>query len=844
MATNPNTMPPANDSGSEAPPGSLSRLWQLPFFLLALAAFLYVFWQRPLQHHDSGSRQFDRELAYIRTLLTRSETDVPTALKLAERAHEQVVHFPDRTGEVAFLLGSAHLRQAELIHDSPRAREHLTQARKQLELASTETVPENDRARSQYRLARSYYLLEESPDRVVQLLSAVVEKADSPAEGYQMLSRAYLRLPQPDLRAALAANERLRQVPLAGEEVLATARLEAGELLLQLAQADEARKVLEKVGPQAPAHTQARARWLRAQSFQDDGRFPEAATLWQQAVADAREPTTNRGRIYYNLGFCYRRMDQVPDAVRAWEQCLAEGSGVEQQAAAVLLAELQLQENQGEKARVTLEAALRGIGKASEWNNPLVPANRISDLCERAIQTLSRTQLELAISWTQVYQRLAKPGRAEQLRGDLLAQAGHDALAQAAKSDPATAAPLKEKGTHQLREAARAYASAAQIHADANTRADLYWNAANLALETQDRDAGTEWLIALIHLFDQPAELGPKSASALPGALERKARAWYLLAETLRLSNSPKAEEAYRNCRNTATAPFTYRAQYRLAMYSLARGEVDDAEATLRQNLHMLRFENDREAQEQSLFALGGIYYHQNKYHEVVRILEEALGRFPANPEATRAHLQLAQSYRQLSAQQNLTALTNLYKTEESRTHFAREHRRWLTKAAEEFSELAGFLETAASAGHLTQEERAQIPFTAAACRFDLGEYKTALEIYNHLAERHKGTDEALNALGGAVRCHAALGQNDLVRQRLTEIRSQLAQLDESVRRPWEAWLTIASKPATEQEPRSPNQPKEPTTSLAGDSNKPRSTQPSPSGAIAPDRIDPGQPLP
>jgi hypothetical protein len=52
-----------------------------------------------------------------------------------------------------------------------------------------------------------------------------------------------------------------------------------------------------------------------------------------------------------------------------------------------------------------------------------------------------------------------------------------------------------------------------------------------------------------------------------------------------------------------------------------------------------------------------------------------------------------------------------------------------------------------------------------------------------------------LHALGGMVRCHSALGQFDLVAQRLAELKSQLNDMDDSVRKEWEPWLAIASKP-------------------------------------------------
>ena len=50
------------------------------------------------------------------------------------------------------------------------------------------------------------------------------------------------------------------------------------------------------------------------------------------------------------------------------------------------------------------------------------------------------------------------------------------------------------------------------------------------------------------------------------------------------------------------------------------------------------------------------------------------------------------------------------------------------------------------------------MPFLAADCQFDMGDYDTARRPYQVLAERYPDRLEGLNALGGMVRCYSALG--------------------------------------------------------------------------------------
>lgn len=851
MATNTLTRPePAGHDAADRPP---ARLWQLPLFLVGLGLFLFVYYVHPTRRGDTDDRRFDRSLAAIRALLTRPAVEADSTLNLAEAAYKDAKRFPQRAGEVTFLLGSAHARKAEAIFDQKGtvdqlrltvAREHLSNARQHLEKATTLGVADADRPRLQYRLARVCFLLNEQPETIVKYLAPIVEKCDDPVEGYQMLIPTYLRLPQPDVKAALEASDKLRNVPSISEEAMAQARLQAGELHLRDAQPDAAHKVLERITSQAPAALQVQARALRVRSYLDQGKFDKAASLLVQAKSDRNEPAENLGRIYLDLGLCYFKQQQPDEAIREWEQCLKGGPGPEQRAAAYHLADLHLHGPGGpEKALESLAGALAGAPAPADWKDELVELTRLSELCERAIQATAKPQRDLALRWTQTYQKVALAGRAHQLRADLLAQAGREQW-QAGTAD----AGVKEQALKVLREAAKTYAAAGAANPDTNARAELLWKAADLALLVQDSEPAIQWLTQMLKLVNVEG-----------GSVERRAQGYYLMGETLRQMNSLQAaEEAYKECMKAPLGAFPYRARFQLALMYQKAGKTDDAEGQLRQNLQLIRGEGekgDRWAKESSLYALGGLYFERKKYAEVARIHEEALEHFPANPEATRAHWQLAESYRKL-AEDALARKGQASATEEGRQHLEREYYRWLKKAADEFEKLARFLVTPESQGHLTPEIRRQVPFTVAGCRFDLGQYDRALEIYAFLADYYKEPpkDEVrpedkpqllcLDALGGVVRCHAALGQREPLAKRLAEIRAQLAVLtDEAVRAQWEEWVTQAAKPVAPNDTRSmsPNQgqPMQP---------EPIQFQPGtlvpPQGAPGPERINPNAPLP
>jgi hypothetical protein len=101
-----------------------------------------------------------------------------------------------------------------------------------------------------------------------------------------------------------------------------------------------------------------------------------------------------------------------------------------------------------------------------------------------------------------------------------------------------------------------------------------------------------------------------------------------------------------------------------------------------------------------------------------------------------------------------------------------------------------------------------RVPYVQAECCFNLGEYPLALETYTRLAERFarpidgpsdplapRYAEWRLEALGGVVRCYAALGKKEEMRKRLGEIQSLLPGVDETLRRKWEDWLRLARQP-------------------------------------------------
>jgi tetratricopeptide (TPR) repeat protein len=221
----------------------------------------------------------------------------------------------------------------------------------------------------------------------------------------------------------------------------------------------------------------------------------------------------------------------------------------------------------------------------------------------------------------------------------------------------------------------------------------------------------------------------------------------------------------------------------------------------------------DAEAEEKSLFALGALLYERGNYRMVVRRLEEALGRFGAeagppgrrgaNPEYTRARYQLADSYCQLANQVTRSLFVDRTLGAETRQHYEEEKRGWLEKALRELDRLAADLARPEMQGHLSAAQRLRLPFTAARCCFNLGDYEGALRRYEQLSARYEGEPAGLDALAGEVNCYAGMRLVDKVRERLEAVARVVPQtqgLDAADRAAWLRWVQEATR-ALERQP-------------------------------------------
>lgn len=788
---------PSNLAGSPPPrlggPSlwSRRRLWPVPVFLLGVAVLAAVWVYRPFPSLRSGGRLPDDDLEAVRQALDPPHPDTGRALALGEELYERIDQFPDRAGEIHFLLGSAYVRRA-----GEASREQVPfawgKARAHLEQAAAQGVPEADRPRLFHRLARAWYHTGVEPQRVLDCLAQTSEAAaDDPADHFAMLAQLYLHLPQPNLEGALEANGRELALPTENEDLLAAARLLRGQLLLQLNRADEARTVLARIRRTAPGDGYARARLLRARSFLKDRLWKEAAPLWEEIVRETPAGTPAAGEARFYLGRCYLRLERPREAARVWEEALQTDAETSQ-AAALGLAKLRLQDNDP-GAVDAFERAFRGVADPSGYHNSLVELEKARKLLERACETFRKAGDFLH---TQQLARILTRIAPEQGR-PLLVEVAEAWAEDCLHRTPQTAA-LRDEAAGHFRDAADAAEALAETRQNPAEQARWLWVSANDYLRGQLPARAVIVLQRFLGLETAPERLG---------------EGWFKLAELYRsLHNDTGAQAAYHKCIEYP-GRWAFRARYQLAQAEIDAARLrhepvrlDDAEAALVQNLELMRSDLDPEAHEKTLLALANLLMQRGNYRMAAFRLQDVLDHYPAHAGNLETRQRLADCYRRLAALEDQNLRAGLYLTQEAQLHYREQRRLYLQKALVHYQKLSDDLGTEAASRRLTRAEEEVLRhagFALTECYFEQGLYPEAIRHYERLANRYYRQGESLKALQQIARCYWVLRDLDKARATVQRVRAALRDMPEKAlsgqpdmpsRQDWEKWLEWAEK--------------------------------------------------
>ncbi len=596
-------------------------LWQWPTFLAGTAVFAAAWADAiPVPPPDPFAAARD-DLAAFRSLAESRNPD-PAALRDRAKGFD-AGHAPEQA-LAHFVLGTGHVRLAELATDPAAGKEAWALARQNLEKVTPDQLPDDDRPRLAYRLAKARAGCGFPPATPAADLAAVVAQlstvpaGEAPGEGNRLVAELCLRLNPPDAARAKALftlylTDAGLSTPAAS---LARARLALGTLLQDGGDPDGARKWLSQVGPDAPADVLAPAKGRLARLLMAENAWDLAAAEWEYVRASAAVPTPEKLTATYYLGVC-KLMARRPDAAAGLFGEAARADGPEGFAAVVKLTDLTLRgpDAAAHRAAVTrLVSAVATLPPGKEVGNALVPAQEVRAAFEQAVQVLRADgAFDAAVQAADAYGTVAAVGRAPDVRAELLA---------------AWAADLQARGGDfkgKAKEAADAFEALARDQAAAPAaHAALTRRAAGLFRLADDATSAAAALGRLAARTDVP----PDATGAV----------WADYGEALVATGKPEEAVAALNRAMASSGPVGTAVRYKLARRfadSKNPGLVALGSDLLTQVAQSTAVDPaDQEVQERALVDLGQDALRQGRFAEAQTWFGKQLGSYANGPEA------------------------------------------------------------------------------------------------------------------------------------------------------------------------------------------------------------------
>jgi tetratricopeptide (TPR) repeat protein len=802
------------------------QLWQLPTFLIGIAALFAVWHARPYLRPTPAER-YARDLNQLRQHLEKTGPDAAAVQSLLRRI-EATPAPASLVAQARFLTGSAYVALGEAGGPTEDVATRWKAAREYLESIAPGDLPVADQQRLPYRLGKAWaWTGGVEPSKVIDAISRGLQSGDDAAEGLRLLADQYLKLTPPDPKKARdSLREYLSRASRADPGALSQARLRLGQLHNQLGELDEARKVLERIGPDAPADVYVAARASLAHSYQAEEDWNQAIRSYEQA-RDARGASAAlRGPVFYQLAVCYLRVNRRADAIAALDQARA-GSGPEGTAAAIRLAELQLRDPKAhETAAKALEAALANTTKSDQYQNEYLPLNEARAVYEEAAtQYRLSGEFELALRVIRAYASIAEPGRDQELLVEVH-EAWGNALVQQSLRDEGDRARLEDSGRQQFRQAAQLLQAVVEKKAPSE-RGESVKKAAELWVKAGDKAQATKVIKELAPGIDLPADKAgdewlAKGEAAL--AAKDKGEAMQLLEKALQRSG-----------------PHLPKARLLLARLLLETREGPSEEKAiglLEQNLSP-ELEKDKEIHEQSAYALAFALYQKRDWRKAELRFAQALQFYPESNQAALARFHLARCHWWMAAQEavriqeadNKLAAAGFTSDQHQKLQKAKDegeeryreavaqlpeavknaklqrdsielrYREHLMKARDPCREVEAQLLKAATTS-LSPEDAlllTRASFLASECAFYLGDYEECIDRNQKLQERYAGKVEFLIAGSQLWQCYSVyLEQPDRARYALTQMREAFAKMPDDAfdstaeirkRSYWEKWF-------------------------------------------------------
>lgn len=702
----------------------------------------------------------------------------PEARHLAEELALRTDLGEQELGGPVFILGAVTACEARELSGEEQKARYLVAAG-YLEEARARGFPPSRRAEGLFLLAESLFHSGQWVAARPVLKEALQANPQRKMILYDMLVQACAEAVPPLLKEALEYNTAQLADQWLPQAQKQQALLRQAELQFRLGDLDACRKSLAML-PEDPAlragkkwiEGQIRLRQARAASAQGDPatarqKYQEAIHLFRQAQADEEVGSWAMCRAQYSIAICLEEMGDVRAAAKQFERVRTTFSKTpEATAAAWKEAELAPRLYSPQEVLAAYRRAIELVGLPKTFHNPWLSIEDIRSGCLKTHQEyLSQGKYSVAFSLAQSFAPLLSPEATTQLLAETLSQwAQAEATKAQTLSDPKRTQQERQART-LFRQAGSAYQQLAELEKQTRRYTDLLWRSAENYL------AGQDYPHAVVVLKEYlKNETRARRGAALV----------HLGEALLSLDRVEEAMDALRDCidfhpRDVAA----FQARLLAARAWIEKGELDKAAQILQENLDG-RLAPSSVEWRQTLFAMGRVRHLQSDYEKAVLLLQEALQRYPDDPEALEARYLLADSHRRIGLQIREQLLASqvrhvrLSRMQESQSAFQ--------KALAEYKELLNRLSRQQIDRPLNPWEKVLLRNTLfgmgdAASR--LGHYDAALEAYTAVANRFQSEPVALVAYVQMASVYRELAQPDRARQILRQAQLVLNRLPE-----------------------------------------------------------------
>lgn len=280
--------------------------------------------------------------------------------------------------------------------------------------------------------------------------------------------------------------------------------------------------------------------------------------------------------------------------------------------------------------------------------------------------------------------------------------------------------------------------------------------------------------------------------------LRRNALALLRLGQCrLALGDSRQAVDAFEECIEFHPEDAaTYGARLDAARAHRDLGELEIAEALLRENLTGGTLTPRSPEWRDSLFELGTLLQDRGRYREAINHLEEGIGRYPGTSTTRLARYLAAEAYRH-AAEDPLRRFREA-KAVNEREKNERLYRALLEKSLGHYDVVQREISRMGGLGELDEKMLRNCYMLKGSVLFDLGRYQEAVDEYSNVSALYQNKPFVLETLVQISSCWRRLGEKEKARGNIEQALVALDRMPKDIdflvsttrsRREWESLL-------------------------------------------------------